>query len=124
MCPITDTFIGTFTFEYNWIISAFRANMYIPKAKEVQKMRKEKNLWHEGTIGIPKKEGGSKVAHYWVKAYDEGSEYGINGGKISKLTLKIDGELVANYDRGWDVEPDENDHDVMVAYYILLQNYN
>ena len=42
-------------------------------------------LWHEGTIGIPQKDGSSKIAHYWVKAYDEGSAYGINEGKISKL---------------------------------------
>ena len=67
-------------------------------------------LWHEGTIGIPvtgTKE--TKIAHYWVKAYDEGSEYGIDGGKISKLTITIDGNKVVNYDRGWDIEPDEDD---------------
>ena len=29
------------------------------------------NGWHEGTIGIPQKDGSYKVAHYWVKAYDE-----------------------------------------------------
>ena len=49
-------------------------------------------MWHEGTIGIPQKDGSYKVAHYWVKSYDEPSkEYGINGGKISKLSIKIDG---------------------------------
>ena len=57
-------------------------------------------MWHEGTIGIPK---GDKytIAHYWVKAYEEGSEYGINNGRISKLTIKIAGKITANYDRGW-----------------------
>lgn len=25
--------------------------------------------------------------------------------KISKLNLKMDGEWIANYDRGWDIEP-------------------
>ena len=61
-------------------------------------------MWHEGTIGIPK---GDKytIAHYWVKAYEEGSEYGINNGRISKLTIKIAGKITANYDRGWDIEP-------------------
>lgn len=55
------------------------------------------NEWHEGTIGIPVKDGGMKVAHYWVKAFEEPSEdYGINGGKISKLSIKIDGEWKAN----------------------------
>ena len=41
-------------------------------------------MWHEGTIGVPKKEGGYMVVHYWVKAYDAGSQYGIDGGRISK----------------------------------------
>ena len=58
-------------------------------------------MWHEGTIGVPKGDGKYTVVHYWVKAYDEGSQYGIDGGKISKATLKINGEVVYNYDRGW-----------------------
>lgn len=80
--------------------------------------------WHEGTIGIPQKDGSSKIAHYWVEAFEEGSEWGINGGKISKLSIKLDGKWVVNYDRGWDIEPDENDQNVMVAYYICLESYN
>lgn len=82
-------------------------------------------LWHEGTIGIPvtgTKE--TKIAHYWVKAYETGSEYGINGGKISKLTIKIDGQTVINYDRDWDIKPNENDEATMIAYSICLQEYN
>ena len=82
------------------------------------------NRWHEGTIGIPQKDGSSKIAHYWVKAYEEGSEYGINGGKISKLSIRIDGVWTANYDRGWDIEPDKDDEATQIAYSILLQNYN
>ena len=84
-----------------------------------------KNGWHEGTIGSPvtgsKK---MKIAHYWVKAYEEGSDYGINGGRISKLTITIDGEKVVNYDRGWDIEPDENNEAALIAYSICLQEYN
>ena len=49
------------------------------------------NLWHEGTVGVPKKEGGYTVIHYWVKAYDELSEYGIEKGRISKLMLRQNG---------------------------------
>lgn len=82
-------------------------------------------MWHEGTIGIPQKDGSSKVAHYWVKAYEEPSEdYGINGGRISKLAIKIDGKYTANYDRGWDIRPAEDDENTQVAYCILLENYN
>ena len=42
----------------------------------------------------------------YIKQYETGSEYGIDGGRISKLTLK-DEELrtVVNYDRGWDMRP-------------------
>lgn len=82
------------------------------------------NGWHEGTIGIPQKDGSSKIAHYWVKAFEEGSEWGINGGKISKLSIKIDGEWVANYDRGWDVKPTDDDEAAQLAYCILLNEYN
>lgn len=82
-------------------------------------------MTHEGTIGIPVVGSDKmKVAHYWVKAYDEPSAYGINEGKISKLLIKIDGKVVASYERGWDVEPNETDEQVMVAYYILLKEYN
>lgn len=80
-------------------------------------------LWKEGTIGVPVN-GETKIAHYWAKVYDEGSEYGINGGKISKLTIKIDGVTVVNYDRGWDVKPDESDEATMIAYSICLADYN
>ena len=80
-------------------------------------------MWHEGTIGIPMQDGGYQIAHYWVKSFDEGSEWGINGGRISKLTIKIDGKITANYDRGWDIEPDEG-LPTKMAYCILLENYN
>ena len=80
--------------------------------------------FHEGTIGIPLKDGSRKIAHYWVKAFEEGSEWGINGGKISKLSIKIDGEWVANYDRGWDVKPADDDEAAQLAYCILLNDYN
>ena len=100
--------------------------MYLPKGKTKKKAENTEmsRLWHEGTIGIPQKDGSSKIAHYWVKAYDEGSAYGINEGKISKLQITIDGEMVASYDRGWDIEPAEDDEATQIAYCILLNEYN
>lgn len=80
-------------------------------------------LWHEGTIGIPK-DGHNRIAHYWVKANNEGSCYGIDGGKVSKLTITISGEAIVEYDRGWVKEPDENDEMVQIALAILLKEYN
>lgn len=80
-------------------------------------------MWHEGTIGIPK-DGNNRIAHYWVKTYKCKNKKAINGGKISKLLIRIDGVTVADYDNGWICKPDEDDHMVMVAYCILLQEYN
>ena len=74
-------------------------------------------MWSEGSIKL-----GSDIFHYWVKHYDDGSQYGINEGRISKLTLKRHGETVCNYDRGWDIEPaDEN---TATALAILMKDYN
>lgn len=63
-------------------------------------------MWQEGTIGIPVKKEAEKeyiAVHYTLKVYDEPSKFGINHGKISKLQLKQNGKIVANYDRGWDI---------------------
>ena len=74
-------------------------------------------MWKEGVILI-----NHRGYHYWVKQYDEGSQYGIDGGRISKLTIKRDGEIVCNYDRGWDMEA--VDEDTQMALAILLYDYN
>ena len=64
----------------------------------------EQKLWREGAMRVY-----DETFHYWAKVYDEGSEYGIDGGRVSKLTMKRDGKVVCNYDRGWDIKPvDEN----------------
>lgn len=80
-------------------------------------------MWKEGTIGIPEKSGKHKVVHYWVEVFEEPSEeYGINGGKISKLSLKMDGEWIANYDRGWDIKPTCKEAELALC--ILLTKHN
>ena len=74
-------------------------------------------MWREGSLKVHE-----SVFHYWMKQYDEGSQYGINEGRISKLMLKRNGETVCNYDRGWDMEPaDEN---TATALAILMKDYN
>jgi hypothetical protein len=78
-------------------------------------------MWQEGTIGIPKKDGGYTVVHYWAKVYDTKSQYGIYGGRISKLTLKADGKVIYNYDRGVDVTPQNEAAEMSLA--ILLYEY-
>ena len=79
-------------------------------------------MWHDGTIGIPKKEGGSTLVHYWLKSYDEPSEYGIEKGRISKLMLKQNGEIIYNFDRGLDVPPQNEEAETTLA--ILMKEYN
>ena len=78
-------------------------------------------MWSEGIITCPTTGGKYK---YWVKHYDESSHFGIDGGKISKLTIrKLDESRdLVNYDRGWDVEP--NTDEVNAVYAIILKKYN
>ena len=74
-------------------------------------------MWDEGNIKIQ-----NSIIHYWVKHFDEPSIYGIQEGRISKLTLKQNGEFVANFDRGWDIEPTNADAETALA--LLLKQYN
>ena len=70
-------------------------------------------MWTQGTI-----DGYA----YWVKHYEEGSQFGINGGRISKLTIRKDGTELYNYDRGF--EFDNLDTDSKLIYEELLKQYN
>ena len=74
-------------------------------------------MWKEGSLKVH-----DSVFHYWMKRYDEGSQFGIDGGRISKLMLKRNGKMVANYDRGWDIEP--VDEGAALALGILMKEYN
>ncbi len=62
-------------------------------------------------VGVLRKDGRLQIAggtfHFWVKRHEECSEFGIDGGRISKLTITNEGtgREVVNYDRGWDIEP-------------------
>lgn len=74
-------------------------------------------MWREGSVKVH-----SSIFHYWMKQFDEGSEWGIEGGRISKLTIKCDGMVVANYGRGWDIKP--TDPDAQLAMEIILHGEN
>ena len=59
-------------------------------------------MWKESSIRV-----NGEVFHYWMKQYD---------------MLKRDGKIVCNYDRGWDIEPaDEN---TQLALELLLHSEN
>ena len=52
-------------------------------------------MWTQGTIGVKDSNGRMVSVTFWVKQYEEPSEeYGISGGRISKLMLKQDGRVV------------------------------
>lgn len=75
------------------------------------------NFWKEGSLKV-----NGEIFHFWMKQFDKGTEWGIDGGRISKLTLKRDGKEVCNYDRGWDIEPE--DENTQLALEILLHGEN
>ena len=74
-------------------------------------------MWKESSIKV-----NGEVFHYWMKQYDKGSEWGIDGGRISKLMFKRDGYIVCNYDRGWDIEP--TDENTQLTLELLLHSEN
>ena len=57
-------------------------------------------MWKESSIKV-----NGEVFHYWMKQYDKGSEWGIDGGRISKLMLKRNGYIACNYDRAGTLSP-------------------
>ena len=80
-------------------------------------------MWREGAIGVPVRGKDEKViVHYWVKQYEEGSRFGINEGRISKLRVEQGGKPILNYDRGWYIKEDTEVADIALC--ILLNNYN
>jgi len=101
---------------YALLLSTFRV-IYVHTEREKHTERRNKNMWSEGSIKI-----GSNIIRYWIKHFEEASVFGIEEGRISKLMLKCAGRVIANYDRGWDIEPSGNDAEIALA--ILMEKYN
>jgi hypothetical protein len=59
---------------------------------------------------------------YQVKYYETASEYGINRGKISKMSIRKDGKEIYNYERGLDF--DDLDAEGRMVYASLLERFN
>ena len=57
-----------------------------------------------------------------TKCMEGRSRYGIDGGRISKLTIRKEGKFTCNYDRGWDIEPE--DETTRTAAALLVKEYN
>jgi len=68
------------------------------KANHEIKARQTREDWIDGTIdGL----------RFQAKVYDEGSEFGINEGRVSKLWVRDEAlrQTILNYERGWDIKP-------------------
>ena len=78
-------------------------------------------MWEKGTVRIPTENDEIIEIRYCAKVYDVGSIYGIEEGRISKLTLTQNGRKVYNYDRGLDLDCQTSEADVALA--ILLKKY-
>ena len=74
-------------------------------------------MWKVGTMKVR-----NSIFKFWVKYFDEGSCFGIDEGRISKLRLERNGITVCNYDRGWEIHP--VDEDTEIALEILKKEYN
>lgn len=70
-------------------------------------------MWTTGTIN---------GFYYQIKHYPEGSKFGIEGGRISKLWIGKDGITYANYDRGWDIRPTDPKAEKVYAEIIKIYN--
>lgn len=70
-------------------------------------------MWTKGTIN---------GFEYHVKHFDEGSVFGIDGGRISKLWIAKNGKEYACYDRGWDKAP--TDPEAKAVLDELIKKYN
>lgn len=78
-------------------------------------------MWETGTFNVCDVE-----FTYEAKVFDVGSPCGINNGRISKLAIikgKDDwswGNMVVNYDRGWDIIPHDEISKKALEYVLNL----
>jgi len=78
-------------------------------------------MWHNATISCPET---GNIYSYWAKVYDTGSEHGINGGPVSKLTIRKLGsdKDLYNWDRGLD--RDCADDEVRKVLAVILAKFS
>ena len=78
-----------------------------------------------GVIGIPDAKDKNRYTscRYEITCNKSRSKkYGLNGGKIIRLTISVDGKVTASYDNGWITEPE--DEPSQLALCILLYSNN
>jgi len=77
-------------------------------------------MWINGVVTGPD----GNDYYWWAKQYPAGSQYGIAGGRISKLEIKAAhrGRSLYHYDRGLDVPPAFDEVECVLE--MILDAYN
>jgi len=93
--------------------------MVLPKQKESNTMKNKHDIkltkvddgWVFGKIGTNK---------FTAQVFDTGSQYGIDGGRVSRLFIEKNGSEFSNYERVWCIKPQtlaqKKLTDTLVAY--------
>lgn len=74
-------------------------------------------MWRKGALKV-----NNCWYQYWIKVYDEPSEYGIDGGRVSKVIITRKDETVCNYDRGWGIKPLDEDTEKVLQIILFSEN--
>ena len=69
--------------------------------------------WVKGNVGI---------YSFAAKLFNDGSRFGIDGGRVSKLSIFNGSVCFVHYDREWDIEPSDDVVDYFDAVMDLLEN--
>ena len=78
-----------------------------------------------GVIGIPDAKDKNRYTscRYEITCNKSRSKkYGLNGGKIIRLTISVDGKVTTSYDKGWITKTE--DEPSQLALCILLYSNN
>ena len=75
-------------------------------------------MWKEGNLKV-----NEEIFHYCMKQYEKGSKWGIEGGRISKLSIRRNGKEVYNYDRGLDIAPVDENTELAMQILVHTENY-
>ncbi len=57
-------------------------------------------MWKEFYLEVDR-----KLVKVCMKQFEEGSEFGIDNGRISILDVRFKKDLIISYSRGWDIKP-------------------
>ncbi len=74
--------------------------------KEIRNLKNPFEGFGQWKRAIVEHKGKEYIVTY--KQFDKGSEFGIDGGRISKLSIRVGKNGICNYDRGWDIKPTDD----------------